>query len=232
MVQATAEGQNVTFDKSGGAKSRAGSKGQGGLQLTVAKAGTKAVEDKAIVSFDKGEQLGKFIFNKDNAKLYFAQQGHDYAIAYSDQQGEMPLNFKAATNGEYTIAVSHENVELGYLHLIDNLAGTDVDLLQTPSYTFTARNDDYESRFRLIFAAQSSEAAEGADQAFAFNSNGDWIILNEGKATLQVIDLNGRILSSETINGCVRKAINVKAGVYVLLLVDGKEVRTQKIVVE
>ena len=40
------------------------------------------------------------------------------------------------------------------------------------------------------------------------------------------------ILSSETINGCVRKAINVAAGVYVLRLVDGKEVRTQKIVME
>lgn len=39
------------------------------------------------------------------------------------------------------------------------------------------------------------------------------------------------ILSSETINGCVSKAINVKAGVYVLLLVDGKEVKTQKIVI-
>ena len=111
------------------------------------------------------------------------------------------------------------------------MTGADIDLLQTPTYTFTAKTNDYASRFRLIFAAQSSEAAESADQAFAFNSNGDWIILNEGKATLQVIDLNGRILKSETINGCVSKAINVAAGVYVLRLIDGKEARTQKILI-
>ena len=232
MVQATAEGQNVTFDKSGGAKSRAGSKGQGGLQLTVAKAGTKAVEDKAIVSFDKGEQLGKFIFNKDNAKLYFAQQGHDYAIAYSDQQGEMPLNFKAATNGEYTITVSPENVELGYLHLIDNLTGTDVDLLQTPEYTFDARTSDYASRFRLVFS--NCEDAIGDDGAFAYVSNGEIRLLVETchGASLQVVDMTGRV-----IRNCTDVARNVSTngmtpGVYALRLINGNDVKTQKIVIE
>ena len=47
-----------------------------------------------------------------------------------------------------------------------------------------------------------------------------------------MIDLNGRILSSETINGYVSKAINGAAGVYILRLIDGKEVRTQKIVIQ
>ena len=230
MVQATAEGQSVTFEKSGGAKSRAGSKGQGGLQLTVAKADTKAVEDKAIVSFDEGEQLGKFIFNKDNAKLYFAQQGHDYAIAYSDQQGEMPLNFKAATNGEYTIAVSPENVELGYLHLIDNLTGTDVDLLQTPEYTFDARTSDYASRFRLVFS--NCEDAIGDDEPFAFFSNGN-IIVN-GTGTLEIIDLLGRELARKDLTTLNSKlsTLNYTPGVYVLRLINGNDVKTQKIVIE
>lgn len=231
MVQASAEGQNVTFDKSGGAKSRAGSKGQGGLQLTVAKAGTKAVEDKAIVSFDKGEQLGKFIFNKDNAKLYFAQQGHDYAIAYSDQQGEMPLNFKAATNGEYTIAVSPENVELGYLHLIDNLTGTDVDLLQTPEYTFDARTSDYASRFRIVFSAKGTNGDDNGNFAF-FDAAGDLVITDATiGTTLQIIDVMGRVIRSiDAARNISTK--DMTAGIYMLRLFNGNNVKTQKIVIE
>ncbi|MBR0177931.1 MAG: leucine-rich repeat protein [Bacteroidales bacterium] len=231
MVQATAKGQNVTFDKSGGAKSRAGSKGQGGLQLTVAKAGTKAIEDKAIVSFDEGEQLGKFIFNKDNAKLYFAQQGHDYAIAYSDQQGEMPLNFKAVTNGEYTIKVSPENVELGYLHLIDNLTGTDVDLLQTTEYTFDARTSDYASRFRIVFSAKGTNGDDNGNFAF-FDAAGDLVITDATiGATLQIIDVMGRVIRSiDAARNISTK--DMTAGIYMLRLFNGNNVKTQKIVIE
>ena len=52
------------------------------------------------------------------------------------------------------------------------------------------------------------------------------------QATLQVIDVNGRILSSETINGCVSKSINATSGVYMLRLINGDNVKVQKIVVK
>jgi hypothetical protein len=70
---------------------------------------------------------------------------------------------------------------------------------------------------------------------FAFFSNGNWIIANpstgSGPATLQVIDLNGRILSSETINGSVSKAIEAVPGAYVIRLINADDVKAQKIVV-
>ena len=191
--------------------------------------------DNAIVSFNEGDQLSKFYFG-DNAKLYIPQNGKDYAIAFSEGQGEMPLNFKAKENGQYTISVNPEGVNLAYLHLIDNMTGNDVDLLalrqaQGPAtYTFTAKTTDYESRFRLVFSTVCGDAA-GDNETFAFMSNGHWIIANEGEATLQVIDLNGRILSNETVKGSVSKAFNTSAGVYVLRLINGDNVKTQKIVV-
>ena len=67
--------------------------------------------------------------------------------------------------------VNVENMDLDYLHLIDNMTGADVDLLSVPesvegpnatgtgpsassgsSYTFTAKTIDYTSRFRLAFS--------------------------------------------------------------------------------
>ena len=148
----------------------------------------------------------------------------------------MPLNFKATENGTYTISVNPEGIEMAYLHLVDNMTGNDIDLLAGAStgsatYTFTAKTTDYESRFRLVFATNNEDGPSTGSGTFAFFSNGNWIIANEGKATLQVIDINGRILTNETVNGSVSKAINAAPGVYVIRLINGNDVKTQKIVV-
>ena len=207
--------------------------------------GSGALLDKAVVSFNEGSQLGKFYFGTQDANIYIPQNGKDYAIAHSEKSGEMPLNFKAAKNGTYTLSINTEDVDLGYLHLIDNLTGADVDLLAgcrdgvhtvstAPTYTFTAKTTDYESRFRLVFVANNEDGpltGSASDETFAFFSNGNWIIANEGRATLQVIDVNGRILSNEEINGSVSKGIDAASGVYLLRLVSGDSIRTQKIVV-
>jgi hypothetical protein len=47
-----------------------------------------------------------------------------------------------------------------------------------------------------------------------------------------VIDVNGRILSSETVSGCVSKAISAAPGVYMLRLINGDNMKVQKVVVK
>jgi hypothetical protein len=200
------------------------------------------VIDNTILRFDDGQALGKFTLHKDGSKLYIPQGGKDYAIACAEGQGEMPLNFKASENGIYTITVNTDNVEMSYLHLIDNMTGNDVDLLtlckggrgdsNPVSYTFTAKTTDYESRFKLVFVANNGDDASTDSATFAFYSNGNWIIANEGQATLQVIDITGRILSSETVNGSVSKDIYAVSGMYMIRLINGDDVRTQKIIIE
>ncbi len=190
--------------------------------------------DNAIVSFNEGSQLGKFYFGEQNANIYLPQGGEAYAIAYSDKQGEMPLNFKANENGTYTLTVNPEGVEVGYLHLIDNMTGADIDLLAGAStgsatYTFNAKVTDYESRFKLVFAADETDGPSTGSGTFAFISDGN-IIVN-GTGTLQVVDMMGHVVR------CADVARNVSTnemmpGIYVLRLISGNDVKTQKIVIE
>jgi len=184
--------------------------------------------DRAIVRFDEGCQLPKLQFNRNSSKVYFPMDDEDYAVVRCADMGEMPLNFKAESNGTYCLTLGTDNVEFAYLHLVDNLTGNDVDLLQTPSYTFDARTTDYESRFRLVFATGDN----GNDDNFAFFSNGSFVINNDGKATLQVIDVTGRIISTENINGCANVSVNGAAGVYMLRLINGDNMKVQKVVVK
>ncbi|MBQ8957346.1 MAG: fibronectin type III domain-containing protein [Bacteroidales bacterium] len=187
--------------------------------------------DRAIICFDEGQQMPKFQLNPNNTKIYVAQGNKDYAIVRSAAQGEMPVSFKAAENGTYTLSVEAENVEMNYLHLVDNMTGADVDLLATPSYSFEARTSDYTSRFRLVFSAsQVTEPVEGPS-AFAFFNGSEWVVSNMGEATLQVIDMMGRVLSSQAISGNADLNVNQPAGVYMLRLINGADVKVQKVVV-
>ena len=186
--------------------------------------GNKTV-GQARVRFGQGHNLGSMSF-RNGSRIYMNVDGNDYAVVYTENQGEMPVSFRAAENGTYTISFNTEDVELGYLHLIDNMTGTDVNLLSTPSYSFEASTTDYASRFRLVFATGN------ADDEFAFFSNGSFVINNEGNATVQVMDVNGRILSSENINGCANVNVKAAAGVYMIRLVNGSNVKVQKVVVK
>ena len=184
--------------------------------------------DNAIVSFNKGNLLEKFVFNADLAKLYIPQNGKDFAIVTSEGIGEMPLNFSAAEDGTYTLTVNPEGVEMNYLHLIDNLTGNDVDLLASPDYTFEAKTTDYASRFRLVFASVC-EDADSDNENFAFINDGNIIVYKEG--TLQNIDITGRIvLSGDTINRV--STSRMTPGVYVLRLITANGVKTQKIIID
>ena len=219
FVEATEDGERLTFTTVEPSKSA-----QVALNLS---SGRGTVIDRAIVRFGEGRTLSKFQLNANSTKVYIPQDGKDYAVVYSEGNGEVPVNFKAEENGTYILSFNAEEVEFNYLHLIDNMTGKDIDLLQTPSYSFEANVTDYESRFKLVFATGTTDNSDN----FAFYSNGNWIIGNEGEATLQVIDVTGRILSSETVNGSVSKNINAASGVYMLRLINGDNVKVQKIVV-
>ena len=202
------------------------SKGSGALNINLVENGQTA--DVARVRFGEGRRLAKAVFNDNSSKIYILQNNKDYAVVYSEDQGEMPVNFKAKNNGAYTLNFSNDEVTFSYLHLIDNKTGADIDLLETPSYTFDARTTDYVSRFKLVYAKGGSNTSDN----FAFINNGNLMVLGiEGKATLQVIDVTGRTISNETFSGNYSKAINAKVGVYMLRLIQGNDVRTQKIVV-
>ena len=216
MVHAKGSDEYVTFTKSGSKSSD-----NGGLQITLSKAGVLGDEaqDKVIVSFNKYAQLSKFIFNEDNAKLYIPMGGEDYAIAYSDRQSNMPLYFKTKEMGIYTM--SFEGA-IDNIKIIDNLDGSVIDLNAEKSFTFVGTPSDRNDRFTIVFNTPATED-------FAYQS-GDGIVVN-GEGELQVFDIMGRMVAKYHVNGVETVNIPCQSGVYVLRLL-GKETNTQKIVVK
>ena len=184
--------------------------------------------DNAIIRFDEGGILPKFQLNPNSTMIYIPENSQDYAIVRSTGSGELPVNFKATRNGRYSISVNAEDVEVNYLHLIDNLTGNDVDLLASGSYEFEAKTTDYASRFKLMFNVNEDNLNN--QDNFAFYHNGE-IIIN-GQGALRVFDALGRQLFTKDLSPLTSHLLPFTyPGVYVIQLIQNNEIKTQKIVI-
>ena len=222
FVRAVDEGASITFNSSRGLTTSH----NGSIYVEVVYEGK--LFDRLIVK-KEGDSLEKLSLNETRTKLFVTNNHQEFAIV-SYEGNEQPINFKAAKNGTYTINVNTNGTEFKYLHLIDNLTGADVDLLVEPSYTFEAKMTDYASRFRLVFFF--SEDADGDNTCFAFINNGNIIIIDaEADAILQILDMMGHVLLTTDVTHNI-STNGLSAGVYVLRLICGEKMKTQKIVIE
>jgi hypothetical protein len=233
-AESTEENPIVTFSIPG-QKGQSGNQSMLQIDLIKADANSDAIEDQVVVSFNQGDQLRKLYFGQNDAVLYIPQGNKEYAIVVSEASGTMPLNMVVKKEGQYTLTVnetanSHLST-VNYLHLIDHLTGADIDLLQTSDYTFTAKPSDYASRFLLVFSVNENDN-ENENLPFAFVSNGDIVVRGEGM--LKVMDLLGRVIMTRELIPHFAFLIphsTLASGVYVLQLVSGDDLKTQKIVV-
>ena len=204
FVQADGENQTVTFSKAVESKDN-----ESLLDLTVAN--DKMILDRIRVRMGDGIGMEKFsLSNQERTSLSLRCDEQDYAVAYSANQTSLPINFKAAHNGTYSLSVENNHLDLDYLHLVDNLTGMDIDLLATPSYSFDARTDDYASRFKLVFNPKTDNDVFGNDFV-------------DGKTL--IIDMTGRVVATD-------RNAQLVPGIYILRTTNGNETQSKKIIIQ
>ena len=151
FVEAVASEETVTFTTESPSKSI-------GRSVTLRLGSGEDANMEAVrVCFDGGDPMDKLVLNKAATRLYIPESGKNYTVTVAGVENRKPVNFKAGTDGVYTLTAEIENADLDYLHLIDNLTGEDIDLLAlrrtqgTMSYTFVAKTSDPVARFTLAF---------------------------------------------------------------------------------
>ena len=170
-----------------------------------------------------------------NAKIYASFEGNDYQTLFTPEGvNEVPVRFEAMEDGVYTIKWETHNGNFHYLHLIDNLAGTDTDCLSKSEYKFEGKTSDYHSRFKLVFGCVGIEENDDSesDTNFAF-INGEELFIN-GAGDLYMFDITGRcVMSTRTAGEQASVSLpKVSAGVYLLRLEGGEQVKIQKIIIQ
>ena len=228
MIKTTGE-TVLNINKKVSAK-RSESENNGQIRINVA---NSQYSDVAYVSFNEGIGLDKI--NHRNAEIpmvYIPVDGVNYAIAtMSHDVNEIPVSFKAATMGEYTIGVEAQDCEYAMMTLVDRFTGVETNLL-IEDYTFMATSNDNAERFIIKLAMSNSN--DGDNENFAFINNGMMYIYNiEGQGVVSVYDVTGRPVAEYNVAESANiSTSDFAAGVYIIRMSDENGVKVQKIVVE
>ena len=135
----------------------------------------------------------------------------------------LDLFFHNKNNSEYRLSVNTKDVTFGVLQLVDNITGEIIDLKQHPDYSFHANGNEADGRFKLVLRLPSGVEETDEAEPFAFVIDGRIVLVGVDElAKLQVVDMTGRVVSEDGLT----------PGVYMLRLINGNEVRTQKIVIK
>ena len=199
----------------------------------------KGNRDLTTVELGRSDKGGAPKFSEMNTStglIYTHYENENYGIAFVEPGvSSVPVRFETTEDASYTMKWDMENGTFSYLHLIDNLTGVDVDCLKSEEYHFTSKTSDYSSRFKLVFeytGIDENESDVEMEETFALFMDGNLVVNGEGN--LEVIDINGRVLSTTSVNGSqnVITMPNVATGLYMLRLSSDNGVKVQKILVK
>lgn len=130
----------------------------------------------------------------------FAIQGRSLPFDSSDI---VPLAFKAAADGTFTIALDQVDglftAGAQSIYLKDNATATVHDL-NNSAYTFTSTAGTFNGRFELVYQSQLVNPIFTADTVVIYNQNNEFVI-NTGNtviADVKVFDIRGRLLLEKT----------------------------------
>lgn len=171
----------------------------------------------------------------DAPSLYTTKESQSLSISFLTEVAsnpEIPIAFRAGVDGDYTLSVTQglESFERVTLH--DLATGTTQELLQNPVYPFTATSTDAPNRFKLTFGAVGIETPVASPVSIYTYAN-RLHILNAGNATVEIINMAGQVVELFALNdaGPVIRPINQKPGAYVVRVVNGISIRTQRILI-
>ena len=228
LIKATETTANFTIAPNSAKRSESENNGQ--IKIEVS---NDNYNDVAYVSFNEGIGLDKI--NHRNAEIpmvFIPVKNKNYAIAMMEQDvTEIPVSFKAATMGEYTIGAETQNCEYAMMTLVDRFTGVETNLL-IEDYTFMATSNDNAERFIIKLAMSNSN--DGDNENFAFINNGMMYIYNiEGQGVVNVYDVTGRPVAEYNVAESANiSTSDFAAGVYIIRMSDENGVKVQKIVVE
>jgi len=152
----------------------------------------------------------------------YAIQGRALPFDVSDV---VPMNFKVAAAGDYTIAIDHvDGLFAGSqtVYLRDNTTGVIHDLT-TGGYTFASEAGNFNTRFDILYQLPLgySNPVFNANEVVIYKNPANEFVVNSGSAvmaSIKVFDIRGRLLTEKKNINASQTTINTGLANEVLLV--------------
>jgi hypothetical protein len=195
----------------------------------------EAAADRGFLDVDK-------LYGADIApQLYSVTQNDDKltinALDHSTQTIVVPVGIEYPESKSLTFTASGiESFESSVnIFLEDKLLNKTIDLRENPVYTFTNATGADPLRFNLLFyGVNSTNELSNANYNIWVNNDKINILVPEligQKAIVQLIDQQGRIINTSSVNLDSPSVINapVSSGLYIVRVVSGNQAFTSKV---
>lgn len=203
---------------------------------------SKDYSDKLYISFDGAATAG-FDLKYDAYKFQSGTEGLSELYSITGEKilsidvrptGEViQLGFNNSENGIYNIGIN-EITDISEAILEDTKTET-FHNLKTGSYEFIWNIEDNEKRFKLhLDAVGIEEGINVRSNILIYASGQDIYIKGTESGKVMISDIMGRIVMEKNISGSELNTIsvNLKTGIYVVMVVNGGNVVTKKVFIK
>ncbi len=236
------------------------------VRLSLVQSGKQTIEgDETIVYFDETATNGrdiehdasKMMSTGETPSLFTKLGGMDLAInglgSLTSAETIVPMGVAVGVSGTYKLnTVEMLNIPAGTVVVLrDAVTGTDFDLTQNPTYTFTMDRNFRGQRFSLVFnpagrvtglttlaAGQLSVFPNPVANNAELQVRMTALNANVKAVNARLVDALGRVVATEVMpvsGGNVDGAINTRTlskGVYTLQLTAGQQTATRRVVIQ
>ncbi|SEH05265.1 Uncharacterised protein [Candidatus Venteria ishoeyi] len=190
--------------------------------------------EDASPDFDLQRDALKFLSGADGiSQLYAITENWKLAIDVRPETETIQLGFENETDGIYSISAKERD---GILKIILEDTKTEkFHNLGKADYEFAWDVTDNEKRFKLhLDAVEINKTPISESNILIYAANQQIFIKGAEKGTVSVMDVMGRIVLQQAISGSELTGIpvNLRAGVYVVVVKTGLEISTQNVFIK
>lgn len=189
---------------------------------------------------DRNDALKMFSFNANAPQLFSISTDNVNlsinTIPVVEENNSLGMGIIIPQDGDYKLSLETVSGIFSdkVIILEDHLSGIEYNLSQNEIYEFNAISGNDNTRFTLHFGPVgiNDQPTTPAIQAYVYGQQ--LKVLGDGGVTqLEIFDVQGRLLSSETINvtNGYSKTLNLQAGMYVVRLQNGAGVSSTKVII-
>jgi hypothetical protein len=144
----------------------------------------------------------------------------------------LPIGFWCASSGSYSLCIAENDISGYNLMIEDLLEGTLTPISEEQSFTFDYEAGSSKDRFCLHFLDITSvETASALNYIVLGETNNIHVKTFGQSAQIEVYDINGRLLSSTTINGNELFIPVKETGLYIVKICSSEKTEIRKVVV-
>ena len=179
-----------------------------------------------------------FSLNPTSPQMYITDNNENWSIYFLSDNFDstnVSIGFVPAVSALYSLNLSgHESFDKEIV-LEDTKAGLFHSLTHISDYFFTAEPSDDADRFVLHFRKSSTGFTAytcASNPGFYLNNNVLYVTSGISNSQLHIYDIHGRTLLSKslTLPGMHQFPLNYPAGIYMVRVITGKQMKAGKVI--